>query len=247
MDRRKTELLKEIGEQAIQQFWQEAFGGKSYGSQHLYRVNRIAGYLWEREGGDEFLILATAWVHDVFLAQGDDSDSAKVEAFAMGFLGKFEALSEAERRTIAQCAGAHEVGGEDLPLEAGIVHDADVLDKSGMLGVIRHIWKMTHMLKGRVLTKEEDLDELRDHLKEREGKLFTKTASYLGQILNEPGELFFEDREFAIKTMTWISRQGQQGVICENVAKMLVKESSHPSLVHLKDQLSCDVLSLFKN
>ena len=50
MDDRKTELLKKIGEQAVQQFWQEAFGGKSYGSQHLYRVNRIARYLWERDG-----------------------------------------------------------------------------------------------------------------------------------------------------------------------------------------------------
>ena len=83
-----------------------------YGSQHLYRVNRIARYLLEREGGDEFLILAAAWVHDVSLAQGDDSDSAKVEAFTMGFLRKFEALSEAESRMIAQCAGAHETGGK---------------------------------------------------------------------------------------------------------------------------------------
>ncbi|MBT3255760.1 MAG: HD domain-containing protein [Deltaproteobacteria bacterium] len=243
MDGRKTELLKKIGEQAVQQFWQEAFGGKSYGSQHLYRVNRIARYLWEREGGDEFLILATAWVHDVFLAKGDDSDSAKVAAFTMGFLREFDALSEDEIRMIARCAGAHEAGGEDLTLEARIVHDADVLDKSGMLGVVRHIWKMTHMLKRRVLTRRNDLNELRDHLKEREGKLFAKTAIILGKTLNEPRELFFRDKEFAIKTMTWISNLGQQGVICENVAKMLVNKSSHPSLVFLKNQLSCGFLS----
>jgi HD superfamily phosphodiesterase len=105
MDGRKTELLKKIGEQAVQQFWQEAFGGKSYGSQHLYRVNRIARSLWEREGGDEFLILATAWVHDVFLAKGDDSDSAKVAAFTMGFLREFEALWEDEIQMIARWQG----------------------------------------------------------------------------------------------------------------------------------------------
>ena len=60
--------------------------------------------------------------------------------------------------------------------------------------------------------------------------------------MNEPGELFFRDREFAVKTMTWISNLDQQGVICEKVAEMLLKKGNHPSLVHLKDQLSCDFL-----
>ena len=243
MDKRKTELLKEIGEQAVQQLWQEAFGGKVYGSQHLFRVNRIARYLWEREGGDEFFILATAWVHDVFLAEGDDSDSEKVALFTLDFLRKFEALSETERRTIAQFAGAHEMGGEDLPLEARIVHDADVLDKSGMLGVIRHIWKMTHMLKGRLLNTEDDFDELKDHLRKREGNLFSETAKHLGKILNEPRELFFKDRAFAVKTMAWISNLDQQEVLCEKVANMLLGKSNHSSLALLNDQLSCDFLS----
>ena len=247
MDKRKTELLRDIGEQAVQQFWRESFGGKTHGSQHLYRVNRIAKHLWEKEGGDEFLILATAWVHDVFLAEGDDSDSEKVALFTLDFLRKFEALSETERRTIAQCAGAHEMGGEDLPLEARIVHDADVLDKSGMLGVIRHIWKMTHMLKGRLLNTEDDFDELRDHLQKREGNLFSETAKQLGKILNEPRELFFEDRAFAVKTMIWISNLDQQEVLCEEVAKMLLRKNNHPSLVLLNDQLSCAFLSLLKS
>jgi len=91
------------------------------------------------------------------------------------------------------------------------------------------------------------MDELRDHLTEREGKLFSKTARNLGKILNEPGKLFFGDRDFAVETMTWISNLDQQGVICEKVAEMLLKKSSHPSLVLLKDQLSCDFLSSFKN
>ena len=208
-----------------------------------YRVNRIAGHLWEKEGGDEFLILATAWVHDVFLAEGDDSDSEKVALFTLDYLRKFETLSETERRKIAQCAGAHEMGGENLPLEARIVHDADVLDKSGMLGVIRHISKMTHMLKGRLLNTEDDFDELRDHLRKREGNLFSETAKHMGKILNEPRELFFEDRAFAVKTMTWISSLDQQEVLCENVAKMLLRKSTHPSLALLDDQLSCNFLS----
>ena len=243
MDGVKAELLKEIGQQAVKQFWREAFGGKTHGSQHLYRVNRIARYLWEREGGDEFLILATAWVHDVFLAQGDDSDSKKVEAFTKGFLTKFEALSEPEIGLIAQFAGAHELGGKNLPLEARIVHDADVLDKSGMLGVIWHVWKMTHMLKGRVLNQEQDFDELRGHLEEREGNLFSKTAKRLGKVLNEPRALFFSDRDFGIKIMTWISSLDEQEILCEDIANRLLNQSPHPSLVLLKDQLSCDLLS----
>jgi HD superfamily phosphodiesterase len=243
MDSRETELLKKIGEQAVGQLWREAFGGKAYGSHHLYRVNRIARYLWEKEGGDEFLILATAWVHDVSLAQGDDSDSAKVEAFTMRFLREFAGLTKEEIRMIARCAAAHEMGGEDLSLEARIVHDADVLDKSGMLGVIRHIWKMTHMLKERVLNKRDDLTELREHLKGREENLFVKTAINFAKRLNEPMEVFFGDKEFAIKTMTWISNLDQQEVICEDVANLLLKKSNHPCLVLLKDQLSCNFLS----
>ena len=188
------------------------------------------------------MILAAAWVHDVSLAQGDDSDSAKVEAFTIDFLREFEALSEEEIRMIGQCAGAHETGGENLTLEARIVHDADVLDKSGMLGVVRHIWKMTYMLKKRTLTEKNDLKELEDHLKEREERLFTKTAVNMGKALNQPRELFFRDQEFAMKTMTWISNLDQQGVLCEHVAEMLVNESSHPSLARLRDQLSCDFL-----
>lgn len=111
MNSRRTELLTMIGDRAVQQFWREAFEGKTYGSRHLHRVHRIARHLWEKEGGDEFLILAAAWVHDVSLAEGDDSNSAKVEAFTMGFLREFDALSEEEIRMIAQCVGAHEAGG----------------------------------------------------------------------------------------------------------------------------------------
>ena len=60
MDDRQTLLIEALREAAIRLFWESSFEGKAYGSRHLHRVQKIAEYLRQREGGDEFLVSAGA-------------------------------------------------------------------------------------------------------------------------------------------------------------------------------------------
>ena len=242
MNERQIQLIREIREKSVLLFWEESFGGMAYGSLHLRRVHRIAEFIWEKEGGDEFLIRAGAWVHDVALAHGHDYDPERVAVLTRAFLKQFERLREDERERLVACAEGHESGRDSSILEAKIVHDADALDKGGLLGVVRHIWKMTNMLEKRLLGDEQDLKKLEDHLRERQDRLYTETARRLANQLKGPIDLFFHDRPFALKTMIWVSRLTTQGIIADMVAEELVSRSDHPCLRQLKDQLECGYL-----
>lgn len=239
MNDRQNQLVREISEKAVRILWEESFRGMAHGSRHLHRVHRIAEFLWENEGGDEFLVLAGAWVHDVALAHGHDYDPERVAALTREFLRQFELLRRDEIDRLVACAEGHESGGDALRLEARIVHDADVLDKGGLLGVVRHIWKMTNMLENKILRDTHDLKKLENHLAERHKRLYTETARRLANQLSGSVDLFFRDRRFALETMTWVSRLATRGVISDRVAQQLATRSDHPCLQRLKDQLEC--------
>jgi uncharacterized protein len=241
MTNRQKKLLNQIGKEAVRLDWEEAFDGKAYGNKHLHRVKKIAKFMVNREGGDEFVVLAGAWVHDVILAVEADDDSEKIAKFTGDFLKNFKGLKMDELKRIVDCAAEHE-SGDSLSLEAKIVHDADVIDKSGMLGVVRHIWKMTNMLKNRLLSGSRDLRELEEHLKMREKKLFTRTAKVLGRELNKDRKLYFKDLDFALSLMGEISEMASNGMISDEIANKLCKDQEHLSLVALKRQLSCKYL-----
>lgn len=238
----KQALLDRIGKESVLLDWEKTFGGKSFGNRHLERVNKIAQFLNIKEGGDEFCTFAGAWVHDVSLAFGSDYDPNFVERHTRTFLDKFEGLRGEERDLIVRCAVGHEHGQKDLPVEAMIVHDADVLDKSGMLGVIRHVWKMTNMLENRVLAGDGDLQKLLTHLEEREEKLFTKTAIKLAKKVNRFRELFAKDKKFALDVLPKISQMAMDGKTSDIIANWLINNYDHPSLTGLENQLSCGFL-----
>ena len=235
-------LLDKIGKKSVLMDWEKAFGGKSFGNRHLERVNKIARFLNIKEGGDEFCTLAGAWVHDVSLAFGSDYNPGFVEEHTRRFLDKFKGLRSEEKDLIVGCAVGHEQGQKNLLIEAMIVHDADVLDKSGMLGVIRHVWKMTNMLENKILSGNDDLQKLRTHLEEREDKLFTKTARKLAEKVNRFRELFANDKKFALEVLPKISQMAMGGKTSDIIANWLVNNYDHPSLDGLKLQLSCNYL-----
>lgn len=237
---RQKKLLSEIKKEAVRLDWEQAFGGKSYGNRHLFRVNKIARYLLSKEGGDEFIILAGAWVHDVSLAYGNDYDIRKIEKYTRVFLKKYTNLTKSEQEKIIECAMGHESGG-NLSLEAQMVHDADVVDKSGMLGVIRHIWKMTNMLENRVLISRTDLDELERHLSERQEQLFTKTTKQLVIKLNLQRKKFFSNKD-VVEWMKLISKKAMKGVTSDNIANNLYRNDKSIAFKYLKDQLNCNYL-----
>ena len=240
MDDRQIQLIKELSEEAVRLLWEDSFGGKAYGSRHLHRVQRIAEYLWKKEGGDEFLVLAGAWVHDVALAHGPDYEPERVADLTRQFLIQFRFLQKDEIDGLVACAEGHESGGDFLSLEAKLVHDADVLDKGGLLGVVRHIWKMTNMLERRILEDEQDLEKLENHLVARQDRLYTNAAIRLANYLRGSLDDFFRERRFALETMIWISQQSAQDIISDKIAETLASRNDHSCMGGLKSQLELD-------
>jgi hypothetical protein len=155
---------------------------------------------------------------------------------------QFKRLRRNEVDRLVECAEGHEFGGDFLSLEAQLVHDADVLDKGGLLGVIRHIWKMTHMLEKRILQDEQDLEKLENHLSARQDRLYTNTAIQLANYLKGPLDDFFRDRSFAVETMIQVSQQSAQGIISDKIAETLASRNDHPWLCSLQSQLECSCL-----
>ena len=242
MDKVKQNLLKILKKGAIDLDWNQAFGGKSKGNRHLLRVNKIAKYLQKQEGGDLFIILAGAWVHDVSLAFGNDNDPKHISKHTTRFLTTIKGLSPDDINKITVCATSHELGKKKISIEAQIVHDADVIDKSGLLGIIRHVWKMTNMLENRILATKSDLDNLERHLKAREAKIFTSTGKKLTTSLNLQRNLFFKDKDKALSLMRTISRSAKTGTISDKIAISISQIKSGALSKGLNNQLACSYL-----
>lgn len=244
MTKEKNELVERIGDDAVKLDWEVAFGGKSKGNRHLYRVNEIAKYLLEKEDGDEFIVLVGAWIHDVALASGSDYDSERVENYTRDFLQKYSEIPNEIKEKIIDCAVGHESNGMKLSTEAAIVHDADAVDKCGALGVVRHIWKMTNMLENRVLTSKADLEKLKKHLRERQTNLLTDTANKLVADLNKQGNLFFSDEVKALKMMKRVSSLAFKGMTTDKIIKEITKPEEQADLWKnvLNEQLECKYL-----
>lgn len=240
MNIKQKRLLNIIAVEAVMLDWVEAFEGVSYGNQHLFRVNEIVKFLLDREGGDSFVALVAAWCHDVSLVVGRDDEPERVERYTEEFLGKFEELSENDKGKILKAVISHELGGDDLSMEGKLVHDADVVDKSGMLGVIRHIWKMSNMLKDRQLKGAEDLKELRNHLKSREKQVHFASTKNLIDDLNEVWDLFFADEVLAVEIMEKISKMAREGEISDRIGEWIANEYSGSEVgKQVSGQLQC--------
>lgn len=219
MTKRQQKLLQDISKQAINLDWNVAFAGKAKGNQHLVRVNKIAQFLQQSEGGDEFITLAAAWVHDAILSEKLDDRPNEIFSFSKRFLNQFKNLKEDERQVIAICVASHE-SGENKSIEAQIVHDADVIDKSGMLGVIRHIWKMTNMIHNRIIQSYHDIDELKQHLLFRSTKVNTRSAKKIIALLNTSQADFFKYNNHP-DVIKKISQMAMKGVISDDIAREL--------------------------
>ncbi len=217
-------LVEKIGRDSVLWDWEKAFGGKSYGNRHLFRVNKIAKFLLEKEGGDEFVVLVGAWVHDVSLTAGNDSDPTMVAIETRKFLDNYE-LDKEKKDEIVECAAGHESNGKKLKLECAIVHDADALDKCGALGIIRHIWKTTNLIEKRVLSGDDDFKRLKDHLLLRQSHMITKTAKILAEGLNMKSTSFFENKNNEPLLMEKISRLAMEGKTTDVIVKNLLTET----------------------
>ena len=243
MNNTKRSIVRQISVESIDLDWKIAFGGKAYGNKHLFRVAKIVKYLLKNEPGDDFVSQVGGWVHDVSLAWGNDYDSKIVEERTLNFLKKYKKqINPEEMNKIIKCASFHECNSGQLSNEAKIVHDADVIDKCGYLGIIRHIWKMTNMLENKILKSQSDLDKLKKHLANRREKIFTKSASRIVLRLNKQQENFFKNNKDALEKMNLISTLAASGIASDKIAIRICKLSDFSTSKLIKDQLSCSYL-----
>jgi HD superfamily phosphodiesterase len=234
-----SSIMNRIKRHAVSMDWDVAFGGKAKGNQHLSRVVTIAQFLAEKEEASSEICAAGAWLHDVSLIAGNDDNPVRVRAVAEEYLSGLPLNDESKRR-IAECVETHEGAGEAVSLEAKIVHDADALDKMGLLGVIRHTWKIVNLIKPEA-GADEVFSILQKHLKERRERLYTTTAKKLVRSLNEALREFFEDKTKAIEMLETIMQLAKAGTISDEIAKELLLKADSQSLA-FQLQISRNVL-----
>lgn len=235
-------LIEQIRDEAVRHDWNLAFSGKSKGNRHLFRVNKIISYLLKKEGGDKYIATLGGWTHDVSLAWGNDNDPKLIQKRTKRFLNKFSGLNRSEIEKIVECVVLHEQAGGSSSLEAKIVHDADVIDKSGLLGIIRHIWKMTNMIDKKIIKTEDDLLKLQKHLEERRSNLYTETAIKLVKKLDMESDIFFINKKEAMNIMKIVSIMANEGKTSDKIARFLVKRYDNKHTKSILSQLSCQYL-----
>jgi hypothetical protein len=226
------DILGKIQAHAVDMDWNVAFGGKACGNQHLFRVVIIANFLAEKEGANQEICEAGAWLHDIGLIAGNDDNPAAIRCIAEEYLMSL-GLDDVTQRRIAECAETHEGGKRAVSLEARVVHDADVLDKMGLLGVIRHTWKVVNLIHPDA-NASDVCSLVQQHLQTRQERLYTTAARKLVGALNAASRQFFEDRKQAVESISTIMQDAKQGVISDKIARKLLLQTDNQSLM---DQL----------
>jgi len=235
-----TNIINEIKMHAVDVDWNLAFGGKSKGNRHLFRVNKIARFLAQKEKANIDITIAGAWLHDIGLAVGDDKEPEKIRKIAEKFLKSLN-LSTEEIQQIADCVESHEGTVTPKSLEAQIVHDSDVLDKMGPLGVVRHTWKVTNLINKNAQS-EEILSILKSHLQWRESRLFTPTAQHLAHKFDCILDSFFNDKRVALSTISQIKLLAQEGFTTERIVRRLIKGRKDEFAQAITRQVKCEFL-----
>lgn len=218
-----------------------AFGGKSKGNKHLLRVVRVAQFLAQKTGADPAITTAGAFLHDTALPSGNDYEYIQNKKIAKNLLKPFN-LSEDQLSGIAECVASHEGTVEPKSLEAKIVHDADVLEKVGLLGIIRHTWKMTNQNKlDPAAVKNKDVDKIINHISWRRKRLQTPVARKIAKYLTVP-----VSKQKAKIIVTLAADMAARGIVTEKIAAALRKYLSQKQNEKLKEQLNLGYLMVFR-
>lgn len=236
-------IAKKVGQEAVLVDWKIAFGGKSYGNRHLERVNKIATRLCEIEGGELFITTIAAWIHDVPLIEGSDEDGKlNSRSIISRFLSKFKELDLETKSKVIEAAVNHECPeGQQLSFEAKLVHDADVVDKSGILGLIRQVYKQTNLIKNRRLQGAADWFEIKNRLTQRSDLVFTESAKFWTSMNNNAIRKISDDE--GIRLMEEASIKVDEGMTSDRVAEWLISNNSEWSQL-LVSQLNCEYLKI---
>jgi uncharacterized protein len=214
--------MKKIQDFAIHMDWDVAFDGKSKGNMHLFRVNQLAKYLHEMEDGEEDIIVASAWLHDVGLVEGNLGHCFKGAKIARNFLGE-QGLDYQSILRIVHCIEAHDGEIEANSIEAKVVHDADTLDKMGPLGLIRHTWKLANV-DYKIYTVDELMIFIPKHLQERRDNLYLNPAIALADRFADAVRDFLKDKDNAHIVLREVCLLAKDGVPAETAIERMRKK-----------------------
>ncbi|MCD5390118.1 MAG: HD domain-containing protein [Candidatus Pacebacteria bacterium] len=233
-----VEKLKEIKELGIEIDHKQAFDGKSHGNQHLFRAVKIAKYLSEKIDCRSDIVEASAWLHDTALPSGDDYNYENNKKIIVEILESIN-ISPADKSKIAECVASHEGTKKPESIEAQIVHDADVLEKVGMLGLIRHTWKLTNydLIDSENITIN-DTEKVIEHINWRVSVLNTDAAKKLSEKLHI--NLIAKD---VTDLVSKISKLAKQSIITENIAIEIQNDLTMDQKNILELQLSQNYLN----
>jgi len=179
--------IEKIKEFAIKIDWGLAFGGKSTGNRHLFRIVKKAKELARNYEADASIIEAGALLHDTNLEKTITGSTLENKEKVQKFLEELE-ISKTDEQKIIHCIEAHDGKIPAKTIEAKIVHDADTLEKMGPLGIIRETWKRSQA----GWNTEKIIEHLKTHLKNRESKLYTEEAKEKAKKCNIVLENFFK-------------------------------------------------------
>jgi uncharacterized protein len=232
-------MLGEIKRLGVKIDHYSSFEGKAKGNQHLLRVVKIALHIAQQIPSARVdIVQAGAWLHDTAIPSGDDYDYENCKKIVTRLIKHYE-LNEDDRFEVIECVASHEGTVTPNSLEASIVHDADVLEKVGVLGLIRHSWKLTNKdeLDPQDIT-DEDVEKIMSHIAWRKSVLRTDVAKKMAEVLG-----LHIEKSKAKEIITKAAQMAAQGIIVELIAEsfygtVLNKEMSKK----LKEQLDVSVL-----
>lgn len=232
------QTLQRIKQYALKTDWDDAFDGASRGNRHLERIVRIAEHLAVAEYADVSVVMAGSLLHDMALPAGNEYDYESSKAYARKELRQFN-LAPREMDAIAECIASHEGVAPPKTLEAKMVHDADVLDKSGILGLIRHTWKLVHL--GTISSgtiSDGDVRNICNHIAWRGSKLYSSVAKQLRAVVSvETSDARAKD------IIQAAARMAGQGFITETIAQKLMHVLNKNQRECLASQLDLSYLS----
>lgn len=129
---------------------QHDFNDPSHDLEHINRVIKNAKTIQAHEGGNLWVIIPAAYLHDIYNPPKDSPDrkiASKVAAEKGLALLKHHNYPDQYFPEIAHAIEAHSFSAHTLPtsLEAKIVQDADRLDAIGAIGIMRCLSVGTQM------------------------------------------------------------------------------------------------------
>lgn len=227
--------MRKIKQLAIEIDHMQAFGGKSRGNKHLSRVVKISLFMSKKLNANKDVVEAAAYLHDAALpTKNDDDYTANKKLIARIFKKSTVNFNRDFVYQVAEAVASHE--GFSLPrtLEAKIIHDADVIEKTGILGIIRHTWKLTNHNKiDPENIRDEDISTLVKHIKWRQSILQTDIAKKMSKNNSCPISI-----KTLRKTVPVISQLAAHGVITEKIARRIEPLLNKSQIKSLNNQLT---------